>query len=124
MNTRLSRLLCWITGVGLACAASAGSPLRHDPFVRPSMPPVAAPKTLAAADVEPAWNPALTAVMMAGKQSLANVDGAIIEIGQEKDGYRLVDVRDQEAIFIKGKQRIVLKMQAPVLRQNKDRATE
>lgn len=114
----------WVfMGAGIVPSAFAAGPLLHDPFARPLLAvpgpnnPVTA-KTGAEAEVP--WNPKLTAVMVAGKNSLVNLDGTIIGIGEEKDGYRLVQVRDREAVFNKGKKRIVLKMETPVLQQHNE----
>lgn len=96
---------------GLACAQAQG--LRHDLFARPAlgnMQPArtGAGQTGAATDATPAWNPEVNAVVVAGSDSLANVDGAIVRIGGEIDGYRLVEVREREVVFVKGKKRYTL----------------
>lgn len=95
--------------------ALAADGLSHDPFVRP---PLAAPgspvqnqaggKPLA--EPEAPWNPKLTAVMVAGKDSLVDIDGRIINIGDEIDGYHLIGVREGEAVFRKKNRRVVLKV--------------
>jgi len=108
-------------------AAWSAPPLRHDPFARPlltaTVPKSVTAQGTVAVDIPP-WNPNLIAVMVAGDHSLVNLEGTIVAIGQELDGYRLVQVRDREAIFTRGKQRVVLKMEASMLRSNKDRAPE
>lgn len=96
---------------GLACA-QAGS-LQHDLFARPvlgdAQPSRPEPGRAAkSADHAPAWNPALKAVAVAGRDSLVNVDGAIVRIGGEIDGFRLVEVREREAVFVKDKKRYTL----------------
>ena len=107
----LAQLCC------LACA-QAGE-LRHDVFARPALAPVApAPPGPARSDegptaLKPAWNPTVRALIAAGRDSLANVDGTILRIGWEIDGYRLVEVREREVVFVKGRQRYTFAL-API----------
>jgi len=113
--------------IGTCTAVWSAPPLRHDPFARPLLT-AAAPKSSASqgnvsVDSAP-WSPNLIAVMVAGSHSLVNLEGTIVAIGQEMDGYRLVQVRDREATFTRGKQRVVLKMETSTLRSNKERAPE
>jgi hypothetical protein len=87
--------------------------LRHDVFARPSLesmqPARPAPEPSAApADLKPDWNPGLRAVIVAGRESMANVDGTILRIGQKIDGYRLAEVREHEVVFVKNKHRYTL----------------
>lgn len=126
MTTHLSRIGVILISVCFYLTAVAGETLHHDPFIRPlltSLPIINAK----AADVtveEAIWNPALTAVMVAGKNSLANVDGVIVKLGDEIDGYRLMQVKDYEAIFKKGNKRVVLTIAIQTMRQNKERGVE
>lgn len=105
----------------LACAPapaySQAATLRHDPFVRP-----AAAQQRLAQDAnksgsvparEERWNPELRAVMLAGASSMANVDGTVLRIGEEINGYRLVEVHDGEALFSKGAERLTVSMRRP-----------
>lgn len=98
--------------------------LRHDPFSRPLLVTPSASVNAALtseAAPEPPWSPRLTAVLVAGKNSIANVDGTILRIGESLDGYRLVKVRENEAIFYKAKKRVVLRMDTPTLKAKKER---
>lgn len=108
-------------GLPLRCAAivlaqlcapahAQAQSLRHDVFARPvldTMQPASGGGAGQAAP-KPAWNPVLRAVIVAGRDSLANVDGSIVRIGAQIDGYRLVQVREHEAVFLKDKQRYTL----------------
>jgi len=95
----------------LACApglarSQADRP-QHDLFARPAPAALDRFKHDADKPAEPAvrearWNPELRAVMAAGPDSMVNVDGAIVRVGEEIRGYRLVEVRDGEAVFMKG----------------------
>jgi len=108
---------------GFIPCAMAGGTLQHDPFIRPQLPAAApakaAPAGKAVADEIP-WHPRLTAVLVAGKNSLVTLQGEIIRLGQAKDGYRLIEVRDQEAVFRKGKKRVVLNMGITTVGPNKE----
>jgi len=127
MNMLSTGLATVVATVGASSAVWSAPPLRYDPFARPLLT-TAVPKSVAApgnpAGDAPAWNPNLIAVMVAGTHSMVNLDGTIVGIGQEMDGYRLVQVRDREATFARGKQRVVLKMETSTLRSNKERAPE
>ena len=104
--------------------------LKHDPFARPLLTQPTVNSTLAtsnntsgetAIEIEVQWNPKLSAVMVAGKNSLVNIDGKIIRMGEETDGYRLVKVKDSEATFSRGSKRIILHIETQVPKESKDR---
>lgn len=119
-------LVLLLQAAGYAGAAQVAPVIVHDPFSRPVLavtPPKVAPP-IAASELPPQWDPTLIAVMSAGTRSIVNVDGTIVGIGQEIDGYRLLSVGYREAIFAKGKQRLVLKMDAPVSQPKMDRAVK
>lgn len=88
--------------------------LRHDPFVRPKLAAAANSKggdtATTSRSQEAPWEPRLTSVMVAGKDSMVTVDGVIVVLGEKIDGHRLIEVRDREAVFQKGRKRIVLNM--------------
>lgn len=107
------RYLSMLFLVGFMPWATGAGTLQHDPFVRPQPVPAGNAKATSAANAlaeEVPWRPRLTAVLVAGKDSLVNLQGEIIRMGEEKDGYRLTEVRDQHAVFRKGKKRVVLTM--------------
>ena len=54
------------------------------------------------------WAPVLTATLADGEESLANLGGVILEIGEETHGYRLVKVDVFEAAFVKDGATLVL----------------
>jgi hypothetical protein len=117
---RLSLMLMLATFLPKALAEEQ---LKHDPFARPlisaTLPNASNADANAQADVP--WNPTLSAVMIAGKNSLVTIDGVIVKIGEVKDGYRLVQVKDHGAVFVKGGKRIELKMEQSTLRQKTER---
>lgn len=99
-------LLGWIalTAVLVHVAASPAT-LQHDAFARPFQLGSAA-----SAGAYHSSRPKLIAVIVAGKKSLVNLNGTIIGIGEQKDGYRLISVGDRKAIFEKRKKLVVLEM--------------
>lgn len=103
--------------------ALAAQALRHDPFVRPPLMAPAPARPASASLVAP-WQPTLSAVLVAGPDSLVNVGGFVIKLGQEIDGYRLLQVSEGQAVFLKNKKRIVLKMNAPDAGQSNQRGTQ
>lgn len=108
-----------LVATGLFPAASIASPLLHDPFARPFQTGGTTP-----IDEDTSWNPSLLAVMIAGNKSMVNLNGTIIGIGEEKDGYRLIKVEDHKAIFEKNKKRIVLDMEMPSLKPGNQRGSQ
>jgi len=104
-------------------SAFADGLLKHDPFARPllSAPLPVNTTTGAVTEEETPWNPQLIALMVSGENSLVNLDGVILKVGEEKDGYRFVQARDHEAVFKKGNKRVVLNMNMPALHKNEGR---
>lgn len=99
------RIFCLLLA---ACAldASAGRPMR-DPFARPApaVPVAAAPAVVEAP--EPA--PRLRALILNGKHSLANIDGAIVAVGERAGPYTVVRI-DADGVLVSrtGKQQLLL----------------
>lgn len=107
MSARLRRLLYLSAGLvclsGLAPAQADG--LKHDPFTRP----VPAPRPGPGAPVpESVWKPELRAIMVAGPNSIVNVAGALVRIGEQINGYRLVEVHEETAVFVNNKKTVTL----------------
>ncbi len=106
-------LLCALLALGGPFAASAGdSParlLRFNPFARPDLSAITrADAPHDAAGAVGGWAPVLTATLTDGEESLANLGGVILEIGEETHGYRLVKVDVFEAAFEKDGATLVL----------------
>jgi len=66
----------------------------------------------------------LFAVIVDGKRSLVNLNGMIIGIGEEKDGFRLIRVRDHVAIFKKKRKWVVIDMDMPSLTSVNQRGSQ
>lgn len=86
--------------------------IRHDPFRRPTGSASAGGPGQPAPPA--AWQPTLRGVLLAGKASLANVDGQMVAIGETLEGHRLVSVSDHQAVFEKDGRRMLLDMRRPM----------
>jgi hypothetical protein len=100
-----------------ASSAWADSPLQHDPFVSPITRGGNAPVI----SEETPWSPNLTTIMVAGKNSVVTIDGVTVRAGETINGYRFDHAHDHQAVFFKGKKRIVLNMETPLLKQRNNR---
>ena len=120
--TLRSRMLKHIAA-GLACMPGFGwaqaDALKHDPFARPALLKATPPPGAQSGDnvgvgkgalPEAAWKPELAAVMVAGPKSLVSIDGAIVRIGEEINGHRLVEVHEQTAVFVKNGKKVTLSL--------------
>ncbi len=97
-------LLAW---TAVSRAADPQIPLlRFDPFHRQPSPQL----STSAASVNIEWQPELTAVLLSDEGGFANLGGVILGIGEQTNGYRLVDVREFSAVFERGGQRLTLTM--------------
>jgi hypothetical protein len=77
----------------LTAQASDTPPLANNPFLRPRVAEQTAP-------VEPASPPLeLRAILLAGDASRVDVGGRIVGVGEALDGYRLVSVTEDGAVF-------------------------
>jgi hypothetical protein len=75
-----------------AAHADDATPLANDPFRRPSLAEVAPAEAVA-----PPLD--LRAILSAGEQSLADVGGQIVRVGDDVSGYKLVGVSEDAALF-------------------------
>jgi hypothetical protein len=106
--TSISQTRAWLLAASLSAAtALAAEVLRHDLFARPNRT-----SSVTGSESLTTWNPQLTAVLVAGDESLANVGGTIVKVGEEIDGYRLLRVQEGTAVFIKDGLQVVLTMNA------------
>jgi hypothetical protein len=80
--------------------------LLHDPFRKPQHLPETNQNPVAIPKQENLFLTAskLTAILRAGRNSMAIIDGKTLKIGDVIDGYRLIDVKEYSAIFTKNSQ--------------------
>lgn len=96
---------------------SHGATLQHDLFARPTLEELKprqsqTVKTMTATIPTPDWKPELKAIITGGGTAIVNVEGRILHMGQEIDGYRLVEVQERRAIFVRNKTRHTLVLNA------------
>lgn len=112
MRSIAAALVVSLLLAGAALAEGETQPnLRFDPFVKPELGARAAGSAYPAAR-EKQWSLVLTATLVAGERSLANLGGVVLGIGEEINGYRLVEVRAWEAVFEHGEEQVVLPVMA------------
>lgn len=107
-NILIINLLVCIAG--FAPGAGAGEVayvLQTNPFEQPVLPEPAASRPVGEPE-PPLQDLELRATMTAGRDSAANVGGVIVGIGEEIEGYRLVSVEDEQAVFSKDGETITL----------------
>jgi hypothetical protein len=106
-------LLASLAGIVPAERAIAEERLtpRFDPFDRPSLQ--ARPGGEGAEPQAP-WSPWLKATLVAGKSSMANLGGVVLKLGEETHGFRLMEVREWEAVFTKDGERLTLAVVPPI----------
>ncbi len=81
--------------------ADDAPPLVHNPFARPSSEVAAIDRRSLASGEVTSNTITLTATLVGVKNKLANIDGRVIRQGEEIDGYRLVEVHEDHAVFIR-----------------------
>ncbi len=115
----MSRLPSAVLFAGLAIGSDALAAnadglirLRFDPFAQPGAR-AAGPGRPGPAASQRAWSPELRAILVSGERSLVNLGGTILELGKETHGYRLLEVREDEAVFERAGSEVVLQMTGP-----------
>ena len=109
--------VCALAAAAPACVGSHAAGLQHDLFARPALQALKpeqpqSVKTVAPAPPPPEWKPELKAIITGGGTAMVNVEGRIVQMGQEIDGYRLVEVEERRATFVRDKVRYTLLLNA------------
>jgi hypothetical protein len=97
-------LMC-ITAVSYAGGSAHN--LKTNPFVRP----VDSPKQREAEESTEQLSLVplvLRGTVVAGQQSLANISGVVVSLGEEINGFKLVSIKQREAILLRNNDRRVL----------------
>ena len=92
--------------VGHSVADDARPRLRHNPFDGPTLDA----HRRGSSSTGDAFRPILKATSHAGENSIANLGGIILRIGEEAHGYKLITVGEGEAEFERAGTRIVLRI--------------
>jgi len=97
-------IMC-ITAVSYAGGSAHN--LKTNPFVRP----VDSQKQLEAPESTEQLSPVplvLRGTVVAGQQSLANISGVVVSLGEEINGYKVVAIKQRAAVLLKNNDRRVL----------------
>ncbi len=99
-------VLAGLGGLALACQAHSAGILHKNPFAHP-LPESSQPVPgVAGAELETSLALELRGTMLAGSESLVNISGLILGVGQEVDGYRIVSIHERQVVVEKnGEQR-------------------
>ena len=99
--TRIRICTALILSLAAFARAGAAEPADRNPFARParSALPAVTAQPSSAAETGPTFS--LRATMAAGANSLVNIDGRIVAIGDVYAGYRLVSVGEGSAVFVR-----------------------
>ena len=106
---RIAMLLAAL-GAAVPAVAEMEPALEWDPFERPEGYRDVRRSGRGANRSAESFAPVLRATLVAGPESLVNLGGEILGVGEETHGYRLVEVRPFEAVFEKGGQSVVLEV--------------
>ena len=106
----------FIIALMLAGVATA-EPLQRDPFQRPDLnkkivrEPVAVNPANAAKMLNArTWHPHLSGTLQSPSGSFANVNGMVIKVGEEVDGFQLIKVSERTATFMKNGKAVLLSL--------------
>jgi hypothetical protein len=92
-------------------APQAGAQVRRDPFARPASA-VTVPAADSTAAPVPVAPPRLRAVLFEPGQSLVNIDGRILAVGDSFDDYRIAAIGARSATLIRRGVRSVIVLDA------------
>ena len=99
--------LAWLPLLCAGALAAEPLPLTHNPFSRP--PSAISPDAArAVADGGPVQELDLRATMVASNDRLANVAGRTLRPGDEIQGYTLLQVFEDRAVFLRAGQKLTI----------------
>lgn len=108
MNGRYLKIACALLLL-LATTAVSAELLSRDPF-QPPAEFTAAPGKPGQAPLAAGVQPRIRGILLAGDQSLVNLGGELIGIGETANGYRLLQVGEAHAVFQRGDEVITLNL--------------
>lgn len=108
---RVHNVFVWLFMLTWSTQSAAAPVLKIDPFEEPTLikkqESILTGKRMSSHGV---WNPELLGTMRSPSGAMANVDGEIIVVGEEVEGFLLVDVRERTATFEKYGKKFVISM--------------
>lgn len=108
MNGYMEKIV-WVAAVALVTLAANAQRLQRDPF----QPPADFGNATTGNDLSArpqAIEVEIRGILFAGGQSLVNFGGQIIGPGEEVNGYRLLQVEEEHAVFQRGDEIITLSL--------------
>ena len=123
MNTRRATPR-WATLLALlatAALAAEPTPLEHNPFSRP---PSAVPRDVTPfiAEDGTAQDIDLRVTMVASNDRLANVAGRTLRPGDEMQGYKLLRVYEDRAVFVRAGRRLTVYVKPDLVEDDEQRS--
>ena len=111
----------WHHRAHASALAAEPAPLAHNPFSRP---PSAVPRDVAPLINEDGTSQQidLRATMVASNDRLANVAGRTLRPGDEMQGYTLVEVLEDRAIFLRAGKRLTIYVKPDLVEDNEQRS--
>ncbi|MGD2062847.1 MAG: hypothetical protein PVF51_04615 [Nitrospirota bacterium] len=108
----LRALFTVVTAVVQVAAAQAGEvvELSHNPFSRPELSLLPSGRGSGADEGRPGETLELRATLVAPEHAMADVNGLILTIGDEVEGFRLVDVGERRAVLERDGERVVVSL--------------
>ncbi len=100
-------------GSTLAAVALQHRAIKHNPFERPTLTQRKAPLAIEEPVVVEQTLLKLRAVLYSPESPMVNIDGNILQLGDEIDGFFLQEVSEDAAILSRGDVRIMLSMSQP-----------
>ena len=111
MNLRINKAVL-LTGFLMLLTTPAGAddapPLVNNPFARPSSEVTVVDRRSSAPGAVTPATITLTATLVGAQNKLANVDGRVIRQGEEIDGFRLIEVHEDHAVFVRAGNRMTV----------------
>lgn len=108
MNGLYQKTVC-VLGFLLAATAVCAERLSRDPF-KPPVDYTAAPAGRGDAPLGAGTQPQIRGILLAGDQSLVNLSGELLSIGESANGYLLLQVGEAHAVFQRGDEVITLSL--------------
>lgn len=114
-------LTCLTIALWPALLVAADEPprLSHNPFSRPSSEVIRVENVVVESEDGSGPNIPLHATMVGSVNRLANVGGRVLKPGDEYQGYQLVDIREQYAVFEREGRPITVYVK-PLLAENEE----
>lgn len=95
---RSLQLIMAVSGAITAAGSCIGDELRRNPFEHPNFD-AEIPQAGSRPGIVSDEDLRVSAILIAGERSLVNINGTILGLGEEQNGYVLQAVEEEEAVF-------------------------